>query len=123
MLIGLISNSTGQESSEGRVEVYRNGTWGTVCDDDFDRNDADAACRQWGSISSPVISWAGNAAYGEGTGPIFIDTAHCSPDIDSLFLCSLLLFTNCDHSEDVGISCPTIRKFKYIKSVTYSYAV
>ena len=109
MLVGLI-NSTGQESSVGRVEVYRDSTWGTVCDDSFGQNDADAACKQWGSTTQ-ALSYNGNAFYGQGTGPIHIDNANCAPNIASLFLCSITLVHNCDHTEDVGISCPTIRKF------------
>jgi len=110
LLVGLIDNSTGLESSVGRVEVFRDNVWGTVCDDFFDRNDADAACKQWGSRTR-AISWNGNAFYGQGTGPIQIDNANCAANIESLFLCSVLLHHNCDHSEDVGVSCPTIRKF------------
>lgn len=39
---------TGGNSSSGRLEVYLNDTWGSVCSEDFDVIDGHVACRQLG---------------------------------------------------------------------------
>ncbi|MCY4387710.1 MAG: scavenger receptor cysteine-rich domain-containing protein, partial [Desulfurellaceae bacterium] len=44
---GALRLQDGPTAAEGRVEVYRNGQWGTVCDDYINVGDAAAVvCRQ-----------------------------------------------------------------------------
>lgn len=38
----------GAQEHEGRLEVYMNGAWGTICNDFFDDTDATVACRYLG---------------------------------------------------------------------------
>ena len=47
--IRLVGGNTPQE---GRVEVCNNNAWGTVCDDTFETNEANVACRQIGFLGT-----------------------------------------------------------------------
>ena len=43
---GMIRLQGGSYSNQGRVEVYCNGQWGTICDDGFGSTDAQTICKQ-----------------------------------------------------------------------------
>ena len=45
---GMIRLQGGSYSNQGRVEVYCNGQWGTICDDGFSSTDAWTICKQLG---------------------------------------------------------------------------
>ena len=45
---GMIRLQGGNYSNQGRVEVYCNGQWGTICDNGFGSNDANTICKQLG---------------------------------------------------------------------------
>ena len=48
---GMIRLMGGSYSNQGRVEVYCNGQWGTVCDNGFSGYDARTVCKQLGYYS------------------------------------------------------------------------
>ena len=102
----------GASDNEGRVEVYYNGQWGTVCDDSWNFYDADAVCKQLGFERAEEIYY--RAEFGQGTGPIWLDDLSCPKDADSILECSHRGWGvhNCRHSEDAGVKCRRIEPTK-----------
>ena len=109
----------GASDSEGRVEVYHNSEWGTVCDDDWDVSDANVVCRQLGfggATSAPKL-----AAFGEGSGPIYYGNVNCAGTEARLTDCTnpgIGVHNGCDHSKDAGAVCYAITG--QLSSVWYS---
>ena len=87
------------------MEVYYNGTWGTVCDDNWDIDNADVVCKQLGFRDA--LDAYGSAHYGQGTGPILLDDVNCKRDESSLLSCrhSGVGNHNCHHSQDASVRC------------------
>uniref|UniRef100_A0A667WN13 Neurotrypsin n=1 Tax=Myripristis murdjan TaxID=586833 RepID=A0A667WN13_9TELE len=95
----------GRSGSEGTVEVFHGGQWGSICDDQWDDSDAEVVCRQLG-LSGVARAW-GQAYFGEGSGRVWLDEVRCTGNELSVEQCPKSAWGehNCLHSEDAGVSC------------------
>ena len=94
----------------GRVEVCRFGCWGTVCDEGWDRYDANVACRQLGFETDKAIpTWGAYFGEVKADQPIFLSQAECEKDRNPSDLINCTNITNrindCLHSQDAGVIC------------------
>ena len=58
----------GNGPMEGRVEVFYNGTWGTVCQTHWTVQDANVVCRELGYPQA--LAAPGSSTFGGGTGQV-----------------------------------------------------
>jgi deleted-in-malignant-brain-tumors protein 1 len=89
---------------KGRLEVYHNLTWGTVCDDNFDNADVAVACSMLGF---GLVGQTYYNATGAGTGQIWLDEMQCVGDETTLGSCVHNPWGShdCTHYEDVWLDC------------------
>ena len=103
----------GNWSGEGRVEIFHNDSWGTICDDGWDIKDARVVCRELGygdAIRAPKF-----AHFGLGSGPIWLDDVQCRGNERSIVNClhGGWGVHNCHHREDASVICAKGRNEKY----------
>ena len=88
----------------GRLEVYYNNQWGTVCDDYFDSTDAQVVCRELGYSGG---TWRTVFQNEMGTGQILLDDLACTGSERKLSDCPRRSDGghDCHHGEDVFVDC------------------
>ena len=97
-----LSNS--YNSRSGRVELYINGQWGTVCDDYWTASSSTVVCRQLGLGNTGTFN-----RYGAGPVdyPIYLDDVRCNGSEVNILACTHLPLSDhdCGHGDDVGVTC------------------
>lgn len=99
---------TSESFSAGRLEIFINSTWGSICADSFDIAAADVACRQLGYQGALETDTSFHTPHGRGMeGPIWLDEVQCSDDLLHILSCANngLGKHDCDHFSDVAIVC------------------
>jgi len=95
----------GNSSSIGRLEVYHQGTWGTVCGNGFTDRAAGVVCHSLGhgGRTGRLIG----SSYGAGSGRIWLDNVRCRGAESHITECDHNGWGrhNCAHNDDVSVSC------------------
>ena len=98
----------GDSPYEGRVEVYYQGMWGTVCNKiGWGVAETKVVCRQLGY--SPLPEYTSRSRSARGSGPILLDRVSCVGQETTLVQCDhggwFAHTRSCSHGNDAAVAC------------------
>uniref|UniRef100_T1E173 protein-lysine 6-oxidase n=1 Tax=Cupiennius salei TaxID=6928 RepID=T1E173_CUPSA len=95
----------GKTPREGNVEIYHMGTWGSICDDEWDLREANIACRSLGFPNA--TRGTHNSEFGRGRRKIWMDNLYCKGDEGNLDSCRFDGWGShdCAATEAAGVIC------------------
>ncbi|XP_067337962.1 deleted in malignant brain tumors 1 protein-like isoform X2 [Channa argus] len=95
----------GTNRCSGRVELFHNGQWGTICDDRWGMQEAAVACRQMNCGNALAVKY--KAFFGRGQDQVWLDDVECIGSEKTFADCPHRGFGehDCDHNEDAGVVC------------------
>ena len=105
----------GRDCSEGRVEVFHDGQWGSICGGIWGDNEGDVVCRMLGfDGAKSVIRKSREFGSIRASAPIWFDHIRCKGHEASLFDCYFWTpgYQGCNPRTDAGVRCraPAIQK-------------
>lgn len=102
---GAIRLVGGASDNEGNVEIFHRGRWGNICDDEWDKYEAEVVCRQLGFNTGGKATHSG--LFGHARRKYWMDNLFCNGKEAELSECRFDGWgeSDCDHSEAAGVIC------------------
>ena len=97
----------GVNQSDGRVEIGLDGAWGTVCDTNWDIQDARVVCRMLGYPTAVAATL--RSSFARGIGRMWLDNVGCTGTEEHIGLCSHpgwgVYNKFCSRGREAGVIC------------------
>lgn len=116
---GSIRLTGGPDSSAGRVEIFLNGEWGTVCNSGWSMKNSEVVCREL--EHSGAVQVTDSRSFGSGGGHIWLSSVECVGNESRLIDCPRVPTTCSSHTTDVGVVCKSECDVNHVMSHTVKH--